>query len=337
MRRNRQVIRMVSLMLGLLRGDRLTVPALAEKHHVRKETIYRDLRALEDLGFPITGDIHGYKSRPRLREGYQAKLMPIPFTIPELAAICFSATLTENLTGTALHGALHEAIAKIRSHVPTASLPLLDAASTVFGSFKKGYKDYRPHAETLGRLVQAMIESRRCEATYQSPHRSEPSRFVMDPYKLFEFGGSLYCFAYVSKHDQVITLAIDRIKALEATEETFAVSPNFSFEKLRDQAFGVVGGEPMTVRIQFRQDQVPYVKERIWHPTQTFEDLPNGDTIMTFRAGGEFEIVRWILDWGSAVKVLEPMALRQALREELSAASTNYGDEEGKCHGILSH
>jgi predicted DNA-binding transcriptional regulator YafY len=320
MRRNRQVIRMVSLMLGLLRGDRLTVPALAERHRVRKETIYRDLRALEDLGFPITGDIHGYKSRPRLREGYQAKLMPIPFTIPELAAICFCATLTENLTGTALHGALQEAIAKIRSHVPTASLPLLDAASTVFGSFKKGYKDYRPHAETLGRLIQAMLETRRCEVTYQSPHRAEPSRFAMDPYKLFEFGGSLYCFAYVPKHDQVITLAIDRIKALEPTGETFAVSPDFSFEKLRDQAFGVVGGEPMTVRIQFRQDQVPYVKERIWHPTQTFEDLPNGNTIMTFRAGGEFEIVRWILGWGSATKVLEPESLRRAIRDELRAA-----------------
>lgn len=256
MRRNRQVIRMVSLMLGLLRGDRLTVPALAEKHRVRKETIYRDLRDLEALGFPITGDIHGYKSRPRLREGYQAKLMPIPFTIPELAAICFSATLTENLTGTALHGALHEAIAKIRSHVPTASLPLLDAASTVFGAFKKGYKDYRPHAETLGRLVQAMMESRRCEVPYQSPHRSEPSHFAMDPYKLFEFGGSLYCFAYVSKHDQVITLAIDRIRMPRPTDETFAVSPNFSFEKLRDQAFGVFGGEPMTVKVRFRRDQV---------------------------------------------------------------------------------
>lgn len=70
MRRNRQVIRIVSLTLGLLRGDRLTVPALAAKHAVRRETIYRDLRALEDLEFPITGDIHGYKSRPRLREGY---------------------------------------------------------------------------------------------------------------------------------------------------------------------------------------------------------------------------------------------------------------------------
>ncbi len=169
-----------------------------------------------------------------------------------------------------------------------------------------------------------MMESRRCEVTYQSPHRSEPSSFAMDPYKLFEFGGSLYCFAYVPKHDQVITLAIDRIKALEPTEETIAVSPNFSFERLRDQAFGVVSGEPMTVRIQFRQDQAPYVKERIWHPTQTFEDLPNGDTIMTFQAGGEFEIVRWILGWGSATKVLQPESLRHAIRTELQLTEKTY-------------
>ncbi len=175
MLRSRQVIRIVSLMLGLLLGDRLTVPVLGERHHVRRETICHDLRTLEAIGFPITGDIHGYKSHPRLREGYRATLVPIRFTIPELAAICFSATLTEHLAGMALHGPLQDAITKIRSHVPTASLPLLDAASTVFGAFKKGHKDYRPHADTLARLVQAMLETRRCTIRYQSLDRPEPS------------------------------------------------------------------------------------------------------------------------------------------------------------------
>ena len=316
MRRNRQVIRIVALMLGLLRGDRLSVPALAEKHQVRRETIYRDLRALEDLGFPITGDLHGYKSRPRLRAGYQAKLMPIPFTLPELTALCFSATLTEHLTGTALHGPLQDAIAKIRSHVPTASLPLLDAASTVFGSFKRGYKDYRPHVQTITRLVQAMLERKRCQVTYHSFSQSKPPSFVMDPYKLFEFGGSLYLFAYVQKDDQVLTLAVERITAITPTDETFTVPPTFDFEQLRDQTFGVGMEAPITVKIQFRKDQVPYVKERIWHPTQTFEDLPTGDTIMTFRAGGEFEIMRWVLGWGSAARVLEPASVREAIRLE---------------------
>ena len=225
MRRNRQVIRIVALMLGLLRGDRLAVPALAEKHQVRRETIYRDLRALEDLGFPITGDLHGYKSRPRLREGYQAKLMPIPFTLPELAALCFSATLTEHLTGTALHGALQDAIAKIRSHVPTASLPLLEAASTVFGSFKRGYKDYRPHVQTITRLVQAMLERKRCQVTYHSFSQSKPPSFAHGPLQALRVRRLALLFAYVQNDDQVLTLAVERITAIEPMDETFIIPP----------------------------------------------------------------------------------------------------------------
>jgi len=310
---------MVSLMLGLLRGERLSVPGLADKFQVRRETIYRDLRALEELGFPISGDFRGFKSRPRLQEGYKAKLVPIPFTMPELVATCFSATLTEHLTGTNLHGALQDAIAKIKSHVPTKTLPLLNAAREVFGSFKKGYKDYRPHRETLARLLQTMLERRRCRVTYQSPNRSHPTQFTIDPYRLFEFDGSLYLFAHIPKHNQVITLAIDRILSLDPTEDSYTIPAAFSFERLRDEAFGVVHGEPMTVKIRFRKDQVPYVKERIWHPAQTFKDLPNGDTIMTFRAGGEFEIMRWVLGWGSAAKVVAPRFLRTIIRDEAKA------------------
>jgi hypothetical protein len=73
----------------------------------------------------------------------------------------------------------------------------------------------------------------------------------------------------------------------------------------------------MTVKIQFRKNQVPYVKERIWHPTQTFDDLSNGDTIMTFRAGGEFEIRRWKAGWGNSASTLGPEALEQAVQAEV--------------------
>jgi predicted DNA-binding transcriptional regulator YafY len=156
-------------MLGLLRGDRLSVPALAAKHAVRRETIYRDLRALEDLGFPITGDIHGYKSRPRLREGYQAKLMPIPFTVPELTTLCFSATLTEHLSGTPLHGPLQEGIAKIRSHVPTASLPLLEGTGeAVFPTLWTGTRPARGTACSYGNLERGAVAS--AASGRQRPH-----------------------------------------------------------------------------------------------------------------------------------------------------------------------
>jgi len=165
-----------------------------------------------------------------------------------------------------------------------------------------------------------MLERTRCQVTYHSFSHSKPPTFVMDPYKLFEFGGSLYLFAYSLQEERVVTLAVERIESLDPTGETFTVSPAFDFARLRDQTFGIVGTDPITVKIQFRKDQVPYVKERIWHPTQTFDDLPNGDTIMTFHAGGEFEILRWVLGWGSAARVLEPTSVREALCREFRGA-----------------
>jgi predicted DNA-binding transcriptional regulator YafY len=199
----------------------------------------------------------------------------------------------------------------------------------VFGSFKRGYKDYRPHVRTITRLVQAMLERKRCQVTYHSFSQSKPPSFLMDPYKLVEFGGSLYCFAFVPTESQILPLAVERITTITPTDETFSIPATFDFARFRDETFGVGREDPITVKIQFRKDQVPYVKERIWHPTQTFEDLPNGDTIMTFRAGGEFEIMRWVLGWGSAARILEPEFLCEAMRAELRSAEEAYSPDHG--------
>ncbi len=75
MRRSRQVIRLLGLLKALQDGERLHVEQLAVRFHVRRETVDRDLRALEDLGFPVVGDIHGVKSRPPGDNVYDVTLM----------------------------------------------------------------------------------------------------------------------------------------------------------------------------------------------------------------------------------------------------------------------
>jgi len=51
MRRSRQVIRLLGLLKALQDGERLHVAQLAARFHVRRETVYRDLRALGELEF----------------------------------------------------------------------------------------------------------------------------------------------------------------------------------------------------------------------------------------------------------------------------------------------
>ena len=104
-------------------------------------------------------------------------------------------------------------------------------------------------------------------------------------------------------------------------EETFTVDPSFDPKRYETEAFGVAWGKPMTVVVRFRADQAPYVREREWHPTQRFRTLPDGRLEMTFRAGGVFEIVRWVLGWGDAAELVRPAALRREIASVLEGAA----------------
>jgi predicted DNA-binding transcriptional regulator YafY len=65
-RRDRQVVRILGILGALLEGGQPTVHSLASRFGTRRETVYRDLRALEAAGYPICGDELGRLSHPRL-------------------------------------------------------------------------------------------------------------------------------------------------------------------------------------------------------------------------------------------------------------------------------
>ena len=76
--------------------------------------------------------------------------------------------------------------------------------------------------------------------------------------------------------------------------------------------------------------QLADVRERVWHPSQSLAEQEDGSLLLRFQASGEFEIMRWILGWGSEVEVVEPPALRQALARRLRAAARQYTGDSGK-------
>ncbi len=80
----------------------------------------------------------------------------------------------------------------------------------------------------------------------------------------------------------------------------------------------------MTVVVRFRADQAPYVREREWHPTQKIRELRDGRVELTFRAGGMFEIMRWVLGWGDAAEILRPLALRREIARTIASTVASY-------------
>lgn len=57
----------------------------------------------------------------------------------------------------------------------------------------------------------------------------------------------------------------------------------------------------------------------MWHDSQRIRSLPDGSITLVLELGGLEEIERWILSWGSHVRVLEPTALRNTIRDVAAA------------------
>lgn len=322
-RRDRQIVRVLTILRLLLQDARLTVYQLAARFRTRRETIYRDLRTLNAVGIPVRGDESGRLSRPQLSPTYQLAVGQVPLTRKEVAAV-----LSAVKQGGGKHAfapALATALPKIQLMTAARDGQFAAAFDGAVGGRVRGVKDPTGIEETLVKVVRAIVARQRCEVDYQAPGRSRPRWFQFDPYRILCVHGGYYCVGKVPVYPNPVMLALERIKRLEITNAGFEVDPAIDLKRYEEEAFGVAWERPMTLVVRFRADQAPYVREREWHPTQKLRELPDGRLELSFRAGGAFEIRRWILGWGDAAEVVSPAGLRREVAGALQRASAIYG------------
>jgi len=311
-------VRVLTLLRVLGQGRRPTVRELAAEFRTRRETIYRDLRVLQDAGYPITGDERGRLSRPRLTS---SQVPDIRFSTAELGALMLA--IAQVQAALPNEESLSSAALKLKALTESAHTvaPGLDE---MFDTWTCGWKDYRVHEDRIALVIEAILRKRRCVVEYRTPSRTEPKTYDFDPYRLLFVGGGLYIVGRVPKHIGTVTLAIDRLLLVILSKMEFEVDPTFDPQKWRQHAFGVSWQDPVDVVLRFRADQAPYVRERVWHPSQKLIDLADGGVQLAFRAGGPFEIRRWILGWGDAVEVVSPDELRREMKRILISTASMY-------------
>jgi predicted DNA-binding transcriptional regulator YafY len=61
------------------------------------------------------------------------------------------------------------------------------------------------------------------------------------------------------------------------------------------------------------------VVERQWHPSQRIETGANGTIVLSLLVADTLELRRWIMSFGAEAEVLEPVSLRNAIRDELQS------------------
>ena len=302
-----------------------TVSELADILECHTRTIYRDLEALQLAGFPIYNDREAGAARWRLLETARPPI-PIAFSLTELMALYFSRDLLQVLEGTVLHEALESLFRKIHATLP----PETDGYLTAFQqSVKVGVhpRHRAPARRTALEDINRAISSQSIlEIAYYTMSRGRQSVRRVAPYRLWFFNGAFYLIAYCYKRRDIRIFAMERIRSMAPTGESFERPESHDMEDLMAASFGVFTGQPVTIRVRFSRQVAGYIREKIWHPSQRLTADTDGGVIFEAEVAGTQEIKHWILQWGGQAEVLSPERLRTAVRQEAEAMAASYGD-----------
>jgi predicted DNA-binding transcriptional regulator YafY len=178
-------------------------------------------------------------------------------------------------------------------------------------------------SEHVARLLDAILHHRRATMRYDSFSSNREKEYLIEPCRLVFAQGGLYLVAFVPEYRHLRTFALDRVIALSVTEERFEPLV------LEDDAFahslGVhQGTAPEAIEIQFDPRIARYVKGRVWHPTQTIRDQPDGGIIVELRVSNDWALKSWILGFGPLARVMAPPELATGILEEIERARSLY-------------
>ena len=117
----------------------------------------------------------------------------------------------------------------------------------------------------------------------------------------------------------------------------FEVPADFNAQRYLDDARGIPRGDLVAMRVVFARGLAPYIRERLWHPSQKLRDLRDGRVEMTLHVADTLEVRRWILGYGAEAEILQPERLREAVRLEAQAlAARLFGRPLTRSQGRLA-
>ena len=325
MPRNAEVIRQWSILKELEASRRATIDDLAARTGVTTRTIRRDLEALQTAGFPLFDETHDGKKYWTMEQKAFRRLDDTAFTLAELSALYFSRTLVECLSGTPFQRDVNSAFEKLAGALTPGMKQFLDRMPLVMQAKPDpGAQAAEPRTKEVAQLVEATMQHRRVTMRYHSFSSNREKTYIFEPYRLLFGQGGLYVIGMVPEYKELRTFAVDRIEQVSLTEERFEPL------ELPDDAFanslGVNQGTPERIEVEFAPKIARYIRERVWHPSQSIESRDDGSIRVTLNVVNDWALKSWILGFGGLAKALSPAALINEIHAELSSATRNYQD-----------
>ena len=179
----------------------------------------------------------------------------------------------------------------------------------------------------LTTIMEAMLENAVLTIEYRKYLSAETDIRTIRPYALKEFQKRWYTVAYSESAGDLRTFALDRIAGIRRTGERFKMPAGFNVEKLFEPSFGIYlpeGEKPVLVKIRTTLREASYLEDLPLHPSQILISKDSGSCVFAMTLIPNPGFIMELCGRGDRLEVLEPESLRNAVREELKKALSQY-------------
>lgn len=174
-------------------------------------------------------------------------------------------------------------------------------------------------------IIEAMRNNKELCMTYH-PYWNEPFTTTLQPYFVKVFKQRWYVIGLNNYVGQVRIYALDRIEALEVTEETFKMSKDFVPEAYFTNCYGIDHhDDPQRVVLKMSSYQAKFIRALPLHHTQREEVTTEKYSIFSYYlCPHTYDFKQAILMLMAEAEVLEPQSLRNKIADIVHAIDKKY-------------
>lgn len=167
-------------------------------------------------------------------------------------------------------------------------------------------------------VVEALLGNRLFACRYRSPGTGLTTERKIEPHHLQHYMGSWVLIGWCCLRRNWRKFFLSRMYEPFLTDEIFKSRSKEDWEPLIHSSFGIFqGGKEIPITLRFNPFRARWIKEQMWHPSQTLKELPDGGLDLSFPVTDFREVKLKILQFGADVEVIEPEELRAEVKNEI--------------------
>ena len=307
----------------------ITVDRLYEyfERAVSKRTLQRDLLALSAANVPLMEKRGAHGQIFWSLDPNYLKFIPMTLGMDEFISSLLLKRMAGIFRNTPIENDIKTLDNKLKQLITDEILSTssdLQDLEPYFSTLNFGYIDYSNFGEQLQKYLYATINRKPIQVIYRSAYTDKPKRYTVHPHSLLLHRGTFYGVVYHPRYKKFIHLLIHRIEKLEINDEIFERNPDFNLENYISSAFGIWHADPEPVKIKFYPNVAERIAERIWQKGQKITRNEDDSIILELNVTVSYELVAWVLRWGSFAEVISPQKLIDMVKSEINKLNKRY-------------